>query len=525
MLSISWKNSSKLANYQLWLAWSIALFIVFIVHLSTITISPPAWNDEVQIIEYGRLTLEPHTDWSINWSVAAQRPVFLYSYLGVTLQELAFRASNLSIFGPRLTSVIGGMIAATALLVWLLSRKTPKAISWLLALTFLLEPMFVQSYRGARIDCWAFAFCFGCCWLLRLAFNKFQNAQKFTWLVFLAGSVAAANMFVWPSAVLLYPLVLLEFAELIWQVQIVSKNWKITLWQIIAFVIGGIITACLLTIPIWQQFTMSLSDLQVMASGDRTLRNRANFLAELKSNLNDVIITYKINPLLPIIALVGMFYSRNKTLNLTLIFMGALLTSSKFYTFRAIYLLPYIIYMIVGIYKSFESKHKKNHLRVVYSIVIILLTWSIVLSLIVRPVLALSQKESRDPIILHNAGVAMINDTSHKVYVNAIELYYAGRELGWKMFFPFDLQNEQREKNISAASDMKLRQFIAGIDDAVTAQYNISSEMIQRMESMGFKLQKTFTDSQNKNISSEKKEQKALKSESRPYGPYKLYTR
>ncbi|WP_197036064.1 hypothetical protein [Fischerella sp. PCC 9605] len=444
------------------------------------------------------------------------RPVLLLSYLGATLQELAFRASNLSIIGPRLASLIGGMIAATALLGWLLSRQTPKSMAWLLALVFLLEPIFVQSYRGARVDCWAFALCFSSCWMLRLAMARIQNAQTFTWLVALAGSLTAANIFVWPSAFLLYPLVILELVELIWRVQALRRDWKTSLWQIIAFALGGGITATLLVIPIWQQLTVTLSDLRVIASGDSTLRERSSLLTEIINTLKGVLSTYKTNPLLPIIALIGVIFSREKKLILTTLFLFTLLLITKFYTFRAVYLLPYILCLISGIYQDFEHRlNTKIHRRIVSSLLILLLTWSVVLSLIVRPALALSQKEGREPQILYNAGVSSIGAGSHKIYLDAGEFYYVGRSLGWKMFFPFDRLHALEQRN-----DIEFQQFLSSIDYAILSQKYINPKMISRIEESGLRYKETLVSDEKNKV-----EKKRRSNGVQAYGPYILYIR
>jgi hypothetical protein len=511
----SWKNRTSLRNNRFWIAWSIAIAIVFIVHLLTLTISPTIWGDEIQIVEYGRLTLEPHSDWSLNWSVLANRPVFLFSYLGVTLQELAFRASNLSIMGPRMASLLGGIIAATALLGWLLSRKTPRTVAWILALILLLEPMFVQSYRGARVDSWAFALCFGSCWLLRLAMARIQNAQKSIWLVALAGSLTAANIFVWPSAVLLYPLVILELVELVWRVQAVSKNWKTSLSQIILFAVAGGITAILLVIPTWWQFTTQLRDLQMLVSADARVKTRSSLLVEIISTLKNTLFTFKLNPLLPIIALVGIIYSHEKKLRLTTLFLFVLLLITRSYTFRIIYLLPYILCLIGGIYQYFAQKPQtKIHRRIVSSVLILLLTWSIVLSLVVRPVMALNQKAGKDPQILYSAGISSIGAGPHKVYVEAGEFYYVGRSLGWKMYSPFDRWSAFEQSN-----DAKFQQFLSNVNYAIFPQRYITPEMIFKIEKAGLRYQKTLVNAP-KNV-----EGKRLSFVAQPYGPYMFYVR
>ncbi|MBW4612836.1 MAG: hypothetical protein KME21_06055 [Desmonostoc vinosum HA7617-LM4] len=497
----------------------MALIIIFLAHLSTLTISSLAWIDEVQTIEFGRRTLEPYSDWSLNWSVQLDRPIVLLSYLGATLQELAFRASNLSMIGPRLASLIGAMIAATIFLGYLLSRKTPKQLAWLLALIFVLEPMFVHSYRGVRVDCWALALCFSSCSLLRLAIDKTQKAQTSTWLVALAGSFAITGIIVWPSAILLYPLIGVEFIELILKVQALDKSGKLAVKQIIAFILGGVITAGLLVIPIWQQLTMALSDLKLISSSDRTLRERYDILSEISIIFHHLASTYNISPLIPITAVVGIIHARDKKLVFATLLVAIFLLSTKVYAFRAIYFLPYVLCLASSTYQSFKETAKTNFNRVFSGLLILLLTWCFVLSLIVRPATALIQKDLRNPNILYQSGTSLIGAGSQKVYINPLELYYAGRSLGWKMFFPFDintldLQNQQDHQ--------ALKRFFTHVDFAIITPAKIKPEMIERIEGAGLRQQKSFTLGPTNNRYTG---QTPNTIKSQPYGPYTLYGR
>src|SRR5437763_668842 len=108
-------TNSKLSNRRIWVSWLIILSAVSLIHLLTLTISPTLWVDEAQIIEHGRLIFfDPHSSWSVNWWTAANRPIQFWSYLGPALQEAAFRMTMPLSSGPRIASLLGAMIAATA---------------------------------------------------------------------------------------------------------------------------------------------------------------------------------------------------------------------------------------------------------------------------------------------------------------------------------------------------------------------------------------------------------------------------
>jgi hypothetical protein len=79
----------------------------------------------VDIVEYGRLTLTPASDWSTHW---IGKPMPLLTYLGTTLQELVFRASHLTRIGPRLAGLCGGVLAASLTLRCLQICKSVKSL-------------------------------------------------------------------------------------------------------------------------------------------------------------------------------------------------------------------------------------------------------------------------------------------------------------------------------------------------------------------------------------------------------------
>ena len=66
-------------------------------------------------------------------------------------------------------------------------------------------------------------------------------------------------------------------------------------------------------------------------------------------------------------------------------------------------------------------------------LLILILTWSILISMVMRPVVTLSQYNQRDPQQLLNAATLAIGSGEHTVFV-PYEFYHAGCMLGWKMY-------------------------------------------------------------------------------------------
>jgi len=153
----------------------------------------PAWMDEVHIVEMGRNLLSGGAASILTQPDGSTAKPFYY--LGPLLQEVCFRVMGST--GPRLSSLLG-LVAAAFAFRWFLQkteRYTRQTITLASFIVFSL-PLFVQSVRQVRIDCWVFAVAFLVCGLL--ARHRIKTAA----------ALAAVTPFIWPSAVLLFPLFL-----------------------------------------------------------------------------------------------------------------------------------------------------------------------------------------------------------------------------------------------------------------------------------------------------------------------------
>ena len=194
---------------SLWQSWAVLLGLAVLPHLLTLELSPIIWFDEVQIIDWGRtLIFDPGSDWSLSWLEREGRPATNYGFIGPALQELAYRANPGSPIGPRLSAVLGAMLAASALVVWLHDRGLPATASlcggWLL----FLHPNIVQSYRGGRVDGWALAGVIMGAVLLRRGIARNKPG-----LSLFGGSMVGVAPLLWPGAVIAMALPLVELYE------------------------------------------------------------------------------------------------------------------------------------------------------------------------------------------------------------------------------------------------------------------------------------------------------------------------
>src|SRR5580658_3436033 len=140
-----WRPSNR-RFAALW-GWSALATVVCC--LPTLTISPTVWMDEAHIVEYGRLFFSPRTTWSLFWRGGG--PTIPWYYIGGVIQELAEQATSPSCLGPRLSGLMGALLAAAMLAAWLLRRGTLPAAAFLLSFLFLFDPTFAAAYRGGRV--------------------------------------------------------------------------------------------------------------------------------------------------------------------------------------------------------------------------------------------------------------------------------------------------------------------------------------------------------------------------------------
>jgi hypothetical protein len=258
-------------------------------------------------------------------------------------------------------------------------------------------------------------------------------------IVCLSGILTAIAPFFWSSALLVYPLILIHLIELIQKINLFTDQnvLKQQSKVIVLFLIGWVMMLGVLLLPILPQLHIKLLHFQTLTNHHGPLQKRTDFLLEFKNTANNIIYTAKLNPFLFLAMLVGLIGVRNRNLVIVTLFASGLVIATAFYSLRCIYLLPYFISLMVGLFQTNPRKTSNLlHRRVTLIILLLTLIWCISLSLIVRPAIALSQYSGRNPDYLSRAGVSLVGAGSEKVYLGngALELYYVGRRLGWKMY-------------------------------------------------------------------------------------------
>ena len=144
--------------HKTWLWWLPFLALMLAIFLPSLGSSPiVVWQDEVQIVDYGRVMLDPGTDWAVSWSTHEHKPVPPVSYLGCIGAELAYRFTG-TVLGSRLFCIAGGFLLGSLVLGLMKEPGRPPVIGLLFAGLIVLDPGLVQSYRAGRLDAMAMAF-------------------------------------------------------------------------------------------------------------------------------------------------------------------------------------------------------------------------------------------------------------------------------------------------------------------------------------------------------------------------------
>lgn len=495
-------EASKICNQRIWFMWLIVLGITFVIQAFTFGLLPNIGQDEVQITEYGRLTLSPTSDWSVTWLIAEEKPLLLWSYIGPLIAELGYYMGGYSGVGPRVAALLGAALAASMALGWLLSRKVPVYAAWWLSLIFLLDPLFGLSQRMGRVDSWVIALCLASCWLLSASTRLHGPPARLR--VMAAGALSAIAALVWPSAVFLYPIIFLEFINMVR-----AGSPKKTFWSNMAangfyFLVSAIIVLFLLLVPIWKNIAIIVNDMRSMVKlnvrpstpfSERILGllDYHNWLKVIKAFIK----TY--SPFLPLLALLGAFCRRDYGLVLVTLSALALIFATLIYEFRVLYLLPYFIALAAGSHQgSFKIVAGVGVKRFSIVSLILVVVFSAGISLAARPILAFKENEKRNPEQLYQAAKTFVGPGNLKVFMAfTYEFYYAGRSLGWQLYTPYILYGYDSLGNWTRENDYEPKEkfvdLLSNMDYAIFPQSRVTMEIEKQLSQSGLEYQLKFS--------------------------------
>lgn len=476
--------------------WCIIALSICLIEASTLDVLPSLMQDEAQITDYGRLALDPLSRWSVTWWVAGDKPLLLWSYLGPLFAEVGYQLGGASGVGPRIVALIGGLVAATIAFGWLLQRKVSPVFAALLSLAFLLDPLFTLSQRMARTDSWVMAFCLASCWLLRRSSSKSKVTRMV--LVMLAGTFAAVAAFVWPSALFLFPLICVELFDSFNNGRLDKRALRKMGAVLSYFVLAGLFASVLLIIPIQHQLATIISDmsdmvaLNVNASLSPVDKLLGIFTPQPWLKVVKAFVK-TLSPFFPLLALWALLFRRERSILLALTFTLLIIFITLIYEFRLLYLLPYFLVLVASLFKNIDAKPLKPVVHQLSSILLLILVlWSVGVSVVVRSVFAYNDGAQRKRILIEEAARSSIGAGDHKVFLGfTYEFYFTGRTLGWQMYTPYIQFSFDDEGNWIRKDDYqpkdRFMKLMSEMDYAIFPGAQIDEDLRAQLNSSGLK--------------------------------------
>jgi hypothetical protein len=365
----------------------------------------------------------------------------LLTPLGSVLQEASFRLGGSWPIASRLSALLGALVAASLLLFWLRARGVRPLPALALAGTYLLDPLVAQSYKGGRVDCLAMAFMF----LAALLGRRHSRTMDL-----LAGAFVALGMLTWPSAFLLLPLVMVEilsggggrerpFAR--------SRATSVATFAGAASLAGLVLLALFLYAQ--RHFAESMADILRSMYSSHAGKG-VQHASTLQGVAGATVDTVRMSPLIWIASLFCLLLRPSRPLVITSLAAWIVVLLTVVYPFRVVYLAPYAILIMATCSVQIPASRLA---RVGQRLSIALpLLFSIVATLVLRPMVAIAERQERNPEIVLQLGQQHIGEGPHSVYVDCWEFYFPGRALGWHMYNAYGL-DKQHIRQILARAD------------------------------------------------------------------------
>ncbi|MDB6138385.1 MAG: hypothetical protein JWO94_1457 [Verrucomicrobiaceae bacterium] len=429
-----------------WLCWTgfLAFFIALL--FPSIGTSPVVWEDEVQFVDWGRVMLNPHTDWAVTWSTHDHQPLRPISYLGCMGEDLAFEGTG-TVVGSRLFCIAGGLLMGSLVFAFMRGRGRPSLVDGLFAALIVLDPGLFQSYSAGRLDVMAMAFVLAGAFCIEL----YTKRQDWRWLA-AAALVLGCAPFIWVRALMALPAALLP---LVFAVELPDRRLIRALLGLAAswtFVFG------LLLMPAWKGImqTRELADSAVYLFRDLAGNGGLEGFAVIPQMLDDML---RCNlPAIPLLLFAAFGLARifqGKRLNglrksLVLVALGATLIcqvklTTGLHHYTAMYLVPVLAMLALYGKERFvpveATSRPSRWLVAIMSLLVIFHLGNIA----DRSYAAMLDKNSFGPDALEPT-VKALPVTNRRLIVDDFRLYFLLRSHGFQPFYLFsDLDKSKLE--------------------------------------------------------------------------------
>jgi len=400
-----------LRKYAFWLI----LFLGTALHVLTLTYSPIHWQDEVQVVEIGRLYFSS-SDWSMYWLSAlgdanGSIPTTFWG-VGAVFAEFGYRL--LGEFGPRIITLLALILSTLLVRAYLRPKLDSSWPADALALIYFAAPQLVESVRTARVDVFAFLFLFAGLALLSRASWRYE--LRFA----LLGAASALCVLSWPTAVLLLPIVLFEVVALFRRD---STRLAHATKLLFLAALSALIVSVLALLPILGHLADVLSIFRNNVPQSAALDNAIDWKGAAVMMFGP--------PFLYLAALPCLLPRRdNLLLSLGGFAFLAICLLNRFYTFRVMYFVPYAI---IALALTVSASRKPPMRRVMSALSVVLLVCCFGYSVLARNAIEFCTREYRNDSEMCKVLSSLI-PSGAKVRADTYLPYFLGRSLGWRQF-------------------------------------------------------------------------------------------
>jgi len=403
------------------LTLGIAAAAIFAIHLLSCSGIPLPWQDEVHILEMGRNVLEG-IDGSAFAAQATGRNTIPFYFLGPLIQETFYRI--IGFIGPRLSSMLGLMIATFFFYKWLYARSLSSRHSVLMAMFFLLNGLLTHSVRLVRVDSWAFACLYAALTILVLHPTEHRRTA-----FFICGLLCGVNLFIWPSSFLFLPFILSELL-VIWA----SEHARFPrATQDCLFLGTGLALSSLCLLAISPCGIINTLSSYYSTANNGVISGRATVVSVLSSCIVAWGKELTRDPFFISAALVGIMLAvarRQFSALVLMVLTFAAMIPSGLHTYRLVYLWPFL-FCFASDAATYLATRKSTAFRYYATTALAYAVWTFSVSYLVLSLLnPRTSHRQRTQELAHLVGTGSTNT----VYSLSFQTYYAGRELGWRQF-------------------------------------------------------------------------------------------
>ena len=457
-------------------------------YVVTLPFGAVTWYDNVVINEIARGGITHKAlDWSVvaTGNAAADSQSWATYYIGGWLTECAYQLGGW--MAPKVLLLVIYVLTAALLFFYARRRSGSMPFAAALSLFFFVFPRVAYGVKSGRVDMVALFFVFAALALLTwVRETRYRLAALFA-----SGALGACSLFTWMTAVIALPALAWEIDDV---VRASSRSWRLRFYGYGVSAAGFLLAAFLLALPF-------LMDLETTLEG-----LKANLAYNLQGRGGDrmaqALVYVKSLVALPGFFLLGAvaIFSRGRfwILALGFVVFSAFTALTKAGTARMIYFIPSMAVALSAL--AGEQKMRRTALMPLgMAALAVVLMLSYVRTVALRTAEDFRYRERRNVAAVQKELESAIGRDA-SVYTDTFQLYYIGRDLGWKQY------------RVGSVKGLDPMPYLEKCDWYLDGWCELDGVDEKQLAEAGFRFEKVICSrGEDEKVSSQK------------YGPYRLY--